>query len=240
MTDEGATGTPGGLAEAMRLIALSLQEEHWDVEATLQSMTRSAVESIPGAEECGVSYVTGRSHVESRAVTGDLPRLLDVLQNEMQEGPCFDALWTDETLRVDDVATELRWPRFAVEAYRLGAGSILAFRLFVEDRSLGALNVYSRSSSVFGEDAEVIGRIFAGHAAIALASAQHVEHLRMAISNRDLIGQAKGILMERHKLTADQAFSVLTRISQQTNRKLVDIAQELNGTGALPTTLRRD
>ena len=70
-------------------------------------------------------------------------------------------------------------------------------------------------------------------AAVALAGAQHEEHLRRAVRSRDLIGQAKGILMEGCELTADQAFRVLARVSQQTNRKLVDVADELTRTGSV-------
>jgi AmiR/NasT family two-component response regulator len=77
--------------------------------------------------------------------------------------------------------------------------------------------------------------MLASHAAVALASAEHEQHLRIGMGSRDLIGQAKGILMERYQLTADQAFGVLSRVSQETNRKLTDIAAELTATGAVPT-----
>jgi AmiR/NasT family two-component response regulator len=69
---------------------------------------------------------------------------------------------------------------------------------------------------------------------VAVAGAEHEEHLRAGMTNRDVIGQAKGILMERHKLTADQAFGVLARVSQELNRKLVDVAREVSDTGAVP------
>jgi AmiR/NasT family two-component response regulator len=81
--------------------------------------------------------------------------------------------------------------------------------------------------------------MFAAHAAVALAGAEHEENLRSAVSSRDLIGQAKGILMERHKLTADQAFAVLARVSQELNRRLADIAREVSDTGAVPGADRR-
>ena len=73
-------------------------------------------------------------------------------------------------------------------------------------------------------------------AAVALAGAQHEENLRTGMAHRDVIGQAKGILMERHKLTADLAFAALVRASSVTNRKLLDIAEELVSTGHLPPT----
>jgi AmiR/NasT family two-component response regulator len=78
-----------------------------------------------------------------------------------------------------------------------------------------------------------VGALFAAHAAVAMAEARQLEHLTRAMATRDVIGQAKGILMERHKLTADQAFGVLTKASQQTNVKLIDVALALTDTGLL-------
>ncbi|MGZ4551805.1 MAG: ANTAR domain-containing protein, partial [Blastococcus sp.] len=77
--------------------------------------------------------------------------------------------------------------------------------------------------------------LFASHAAVALAHAEQREHLMTALNSRDLTGQAKGILMERYKVTAPQAFEMLVRVSSLTNRRLVDIAEELVTTGAMPT-----
>jgi AmiR/NasT family two-component response regulator len=115
---------------------------------------------------------------------------------------------------------------------------MISFRLFVTDNDLGALNLYSSQPHAFDEDAEHVGLLFATHAAVALAAALQQEHLTQAIHGRDLIGQAKGILMERHKLTADQAFTVLVRTSQRSNTKLRDLAEHLANTGELPTTPR--
>jgi AmiR/NasT family two-component response regulator len=76
--------------------------------------------------------------------------------------------------------------------------------------------------------------VFAAHAAVALRSAQDKQSLRIAMTTRNLIGQAQGILMERFKMTAEQAFAVLARVSQQTNVKLRDVAQRLIDTGQTP------
>ena len=143
-------------------------------------------------------------------------------------------------VRVDDLATERRWPEFARRASERGVGSMLCFRLFVEGDRLGGLNMYAGTPGAFDDESQDVGLMFACHAAVALAGAGHEEKLRAAMTNRDLIGQAKGILMERHKLTADQAFGVLARVSQELNRKLVDIAREFTDTGAVPGAARRD
>ena len=231
-----APGSPGeSLGDVMSQVARQLQEEHGDVEATMRGITRSAVGTIPGAADCGISYVIGRSKVEPRAWTSDLPKDVDSLQNRLHEGPCLDAIWENRLVRVDDVGADERWPQFALQAPPLGVGSMMCFQLFVEGDNLGAMNVYGREPGAFDDESQEIGLMLAGHAAVALAGAEHEENLRGGMANRDLIGQAKGILMERHKLTADQAFAVLIRTSSSTNRKLRDIADQLTTTGHLPT-----
>ncbi|MDP5183602.1 GAF and ANTAR domain-containing protein [Blastococcus sp. BMG 814] len=236
---DGGFGSQERLGDAMSRVARQIQEEHGDVEATLQAIAASAIEIVPNAEECGITYVIGRAKVESRAWTSDLPKSVDALQQRLGQGPCLDAVWEQEIVRVDDVAGDERWPEFGHHASGLGIGSMSCFQLFVDGDRLGALNLYSRTPGAFDDDCQEIGLMFAAHAAIALAGAQHEEHLRTGMSNRDVIGQAKGILMERHRLTADQAFAVLTRVSQDLNRKLVDIARELANTGAVPGSERR-
>ena len=229
----GDRGGPPDLGEVMGQIARSIQEEHGDVEATLQAITGAALDAVPGAESVSVSLVRGR-RVEPRAATDDLPREIDDLQSRLGEGPCLDALRHSTTVLVDDFEHDDRWPRFAAEARAQGVGSSLSFQLFASGDSLGALNVYARKPHAFGPEAESIGLVFASHASIALSAAQNEQNLRAAIDRRDLIGQAKGILMERHRLTAGQAFHVLVRASSHTNRKLFDIADELTSTGTLP------
>jgi GAF domain-containing protein len=226
--------TLASLGEIMGQVARSLQEEHGDVAATLDAITVAAVGAVPGTDECGISLVVERRRVQSRAPTGELPLIIDKLQERLGEGPCLDAVWEHATVRIDDIGSEQRWPRFAEGAQAAGVRSMLSFQLFVTGDTLGALNLYARTAHAFGEESESVGLVFASHASIALAGAQHEERLRIAVSTRDLIGQAKGILMERFRLTSDQAFKVLVGASSHTNRKVRDVAEELCATGALP------
>jgi GAF domain-containing protein len=228
-----AVPTGGELGEVMGDIARTIQADHGDVDKTLRAITVGARDCVPGADAVSVSFVTGRQ-AYSRAATDELPQLVDELQSRLNEGPCLDALREQTTVRVDDVTTEGRWPGFAAEAARIGMGSSLSFQLFVEGDNLGALNIYSRTPRAFTQDSEAVGLVFASHAAIALAAARHEENLRRAVDHRDLIGQAKGILMERYRLTAAQAFELLVRASSHANRKLFDIADELTSTGSMP------
>jgi GAF domain-containing protein len=230
-TDEQALAE--SLGDVLSRVARELQQEHGDVDATLQTISRAAVAAVPGADECGVSYVVRRRDVEPRAWTSDLPKVLDALQGQLQEGPCLDAVWDQRVVSVPDVAGEERWPRFAREAAAHGVGSLLCFQLFVVGDHLGALNLYARRAGAFDAESEEVGLLFAAHAAVALAGAEHEAHLRAGMDHRDLIGQAKGILMERYRLTAVQAFDLLVRASSLTNRKLRDVADELTSTGSL-------
>ncbi|XGX77362.1 hypothetical protein LQK93_00131 [Terrabacter sp. BE26] len=204
-----------------------------DPDAVLEHIVAAAVELIPGAEEGSISVVTGRRTVTSQHPSGSLPALVDAAQTETGQGPCLDAAYEHETVRVHDMAGERRWPRFAPRALELGAVSMLSFQLYVEGDNLGALNLYGRTPGGFTPESEEIGLLFASHAAVAFADAGQVHNLRIAVATRDVIGQAKGILMERFQLTAEQAFRVLVKVSQDNNRKLYEVAEELTHTGRL-------
>jgi GAF domain-containing protein len=169
------------------------------------------------------------------AATAELARAVDQAQYEMGEGPCLDALYEHRTVRLPDLAAEPRWPKFAARARQVGAASMLAIQLYVQGQDLGALNLHSIRPDAFGDESEQVGLLFAAHAAVAMAGAQNDAHLNTALSHRDLIGQAKGILMERYKINAQDAFQLLVVTSQTTNIKLHDVADYLTRTGQLNT-----
>jgi GAF domain-containing protein len=225
------------LADALSAVARDL-EPYDDPAVVLTEIVAAAVALVPGAEEGSISVVMGRRQVTSEAATSDLPRHVDALQMETGQGPCLDAAFGQHTVRVDDLSAELRWPRFAQRASETGAAGMLSLQLFIEGDNIGALNLYSRTPGAFSDESEQVGLLFAAHAAIAYAATRKEAQLSEALANRDEIGQAKGILMERYKITADRAFLVLVRVSQQTNRKLHQVAAELAQTGTLPEVPR--
>lgn len=227
------SGASEGLAAQLGDLARYLQAQD-DAEATLQGIVETAVHTVPGAAYAGVAVVARRKLMHTPAASADLVRKVDRAQIELEQGPCLAALYDERTVALPDTSSEPRWPRFAARAAELGIGSMLSFRLYVTGDDLGALNLYSPDAQAFDADSQRVGLLFAAHAAVALASAQQVTQLKQAVDTRDLIGQAKGILMERHKLTADQAFVLLVRASQHTNTKLVDIAEYLSRSGELP------
>ena len=202
------------------------------LQATLDAIARAAVETIGPARYAGVNLYE-RGKFEPQAVAGEPPLALDVVQQQTGTGPCIDSSRDQISVRVDDMATEHRWPRYAELALSLGVASMLCVPLSVNDQKLGSVSLYSTDRSAFSLADEYVARLFATQAALALAEAHRVGQLRQALASRDVIGQAKGILMERHRITADQAFTMLSEHSQRLNRKLADVARTLAETGTL-------
>jgi transcriptional regulator with GAF, ATPase, and Fis domain len=232
-TADTGTADSNLLADGFGGLARSL-EEHDDPDVMLAEIIAAAVAMVPGADEGSVSVVTGRSRIGSQAPTGDLPIQVDALQEETQQGPCLDSAYEHLTVRVTDMASEDRWPQFAQRASQAGAASMLSLQLYVEGDNLGALNLYSRTPNAFDDESEQVGLLFATHAAIAYAGVRKEAQLTKALGSRDLIGQAKGILMERYKITGERAFMVLVRLSQDNNQKLHEVAHDLVRDGTVP------
>ncbi|HEY6746629.1 MAG TPA: GAF and ANTAR domain-containing protein [Mycobacteriales bacterium] len=220
------------LAETLSELSRTLQDQH-DVEGTLQAIVLAATGTVPGADYASISAVVQRREVRTRAATGELPRAVDQAQYDTGEGPCLDSLYQQRTVRVPDLADEPRWPAFVARTKDLGLGSMLAIQLYVTGEDLGALNLHSTRPDAFDDESEQIGLLFAAHAAVALAGADEEAQLRTAIDSRDLIGQAKGILMERFKIGGQDAFRLLVLASQATNIRLYDVAEHLTRTGLL-------
>jgi GAF domain-containing protein len=220
------------LAEELSALARTLQDET-DVDATLRAIVTAAVGTVPGADYASISAVRARREVRTLAATGDLARAVDQAQYDTGEGPCLESLYEQRTVRLPDLTAETRWPKFAARAADIGLGGMLAIQLYVIGEDLGALNLHSTGPHAFTDDSEQVGLLFASHAAVAMVGAQEQEQLRTAISSRDLIGQAEGILMERYKIGAQEAFRRLVLASQATNIKLIDVADHLTRTGLL-------
>jgi GAF domain-containing protein len=236
-TTEAADQEPavsGELASRLSDLARELQQEQ-DPGAVLVDIVHAALDLIPHVAEASVSLVMGRRTVQSRAASGELPRQIDALQSSTGQGPCIDAAYEERIVRVPDMSREERWPDFAQAAYSAGARSMLSFQLFVEGDNLGALNLYGDEVNVFDEESEQIGLLVGAHAAVAFSDSQEISQLNQALDTRDLIGQAKGILMERFKISSQQAFQVLTRASSESNTKLREVADHLTSSGEILT-----
>ncbi|WP_306214818.1 GAF and ANTAR domain-containing protein [Actinoplanes sp. RD1] len=209
-------------------LARSLQDLD-DVEATLHAIVAAAVDTVPRAAHAGL-VITARRRAPTVVGSGER---LDLARHDVEEGPAASALRERRTVRVDDVTKASQWPGFTARATEAGVASVLAVRLFVHRQDVGVLALYSRDPYAFDDDAEQLAAVFAAHAAVAVAGAQQEQQLHTALTTRDAIGQAKGILMERFRLTPEQAFALLVHASQDTNTKLADVVRILNETGVL-------
>ncbi|MET0235678.1 MAG: GAF and ANTAR domain-containing protein [Kibdelosporangium sp.] len=213
----------GSLAVALGTIARTLQAEP-DVATTLVAIVKAAVDHVTGVECAGISLVEPGRRIRTVAPTDEVVVAIDEVQYRTGQGPCVEAIAEHQVFRTGDLSAEARWPDFAPAAAATGMRSMLAYRLFVSATTLGSLNLYSRGVDAFSELTEQDGIVFASHAAIALAGAQTEAQLLVAIEHRDLIGMAKGILMNRHGVDAVQAFRMLVESSQTGNIKLHQVA----------------
>ena len=222
------------LAEQLASAARDLGSEN--VEHTLEKAVGLAVELLEDCEGAGVSLVRRDKSLETPAATDDWVTRGDELQYELQEGPCIDAVWEQELIHSPDLANDGRWPSWGPRVVEeLGVASMLCMQLFTDKDAVGALNLYSRRAGAFGDASERYeAQALAAHVAVALVAAQEIQQLNTAVVSRTVIGQAEGILMERFDIDGDRAFSVLKRVSMNTNCKLHTVASEFVNSRRLP------
>ena len=198
------------------------------IDTLLLAVTRQAVGMLDEVDHAGVTLVDRRGRVRSTAATGPVPTRIDELQDTHQQGPCLQTIREHITVRVKDFGSEERWPSFVEDLLaQTPVRSSLSVLLYTEDFELGALNLYAEEAGVLDDSVEDMAVALGAHAAIALSAARRSEQFHSALSTRDVIGQAKGIIMERYRIGSGAAFELLTRLSQDTNTPLAQIAQEL-------------
>jgi ANTAR domain/GAF domain len=210
------------------------------VQGTLQMIVDLAERAVDGCEAAGI-LLDESGTVVTAAASSTLVDVVDRLQIDAREGPCLDASLQKSTFYAADLIDDERWPTFGPSAVSAGVRSVLAFSL--SDSRPSALNLYATLPAAFGATDRAQGLLFATLARLALDSAEErafeekrAGNLAEALRTRELIGQAQGILMERERITGDQAFDVLRRASQHMNVKLREVAATLIETGESPET----
>jgi GAF domain-containing protein len=224
-TDEERTDIARQLAEASALL-----HSQRTLEDTLDTIVETALPMLPGIDHVGISIKHPDGTVETKAATDPFVWELDSLQYSLNEGPCVDSIQGEVIVTLSEARHAQRWPNYIAQAVRRGLRSQLAVRLFSEEGTLGGLNMYSTSRDDIDPTAPMIAELFATHATAALGRARKEDQLNVAMQTRKLIGQAIGIVMERHQIDEDRAFQYLARVSQTSNIKLRDVAQELIST----------
>jgi len=224
-------------AEVLRLAMAQLTKKFarpTDIDDTLKSVTASCVDLIDGVECADVLLIAGADLFRSVAATSPLAVDIDELQRRFREGPCVDAAVGNSIILCNDLREETRWPRFAEAAVAAGVHSLMSFQLFTHNALVGALNLFGLKPDAFTTEFEAVGAMLATHAAIALIADDVRLQFQSALASRDTIGQAKGMIMERFKVDAIRAFELLTKLSQDSNTRVADIAAELVSRGTAP------
>jgi GAF domain-containing protein len=231
---------PDGLESAVRMLSRLLLAEE-TLEATLTRVASLACRTLPGCDMASLTMVRDGRPSASIQTDPDAAEL-DAAQYAADSGPCLEAYRTGRVVRVD-IAADSRWPHFRAAAIALGVVGALAVPLMVKEGPIGALNLYSRTASGFSEADEETALLFSEQAAVACANSEVywrtyslTEHLREALESRDLIGQAKGILMARRGCTPDEAFEAMRQVSQRRNVKVRQIAEGVVYLGDLSET----
>lgn len=217
---------------ALRMAELAQVISLRRVDDVLVDVTAAAKELIAGVDIAGVLLVGKGGTHQTLAPTSDVMFKLDELQMTTGEGPCLQAALDEIVIRTDDFRNEPRFPNYAPKVVELGLLSALSLKLYTADRTAGALNLFGYEPRPWNSESETIGMVLAAHAASAILASRESEQLQSALSTRDRIGQAKGIIMERFKIDDVRAFEMLRKLSQDTNTKLVDVAHRVIDTPA--------
>lgn len=224
---------PSILETLRELAALSITDD--DIQETAESVVALACDTLD-CTYAGLTVFRAGGSFETLAPTDPIVTEADHLQYELREGPCVEAAWEDDTFVCNNLETDPRWPAWGPKAAALGFGSLLAARLSIGGKTIGAMNLYSTATREYSADDRATAVIFASHAAATIMSVRERENLKEAVEGRTIIGQAQGILMERFDLDADRAFAVLRRFSQTENIKLRQVAELVIVSGSLPLT----
>ncbi|MEU6352830.1 GAF and ANTAR domain-containing protein [Streptomyces sp. NPDC047072] len=250
MTDPTAALPPTGPGRGEQILA-RLQQLLLDADRLddfLRELVRLAARELPASVYCSVTLSAGdSSHPYTAASSHELVDWFDQRQYEVGDGPCLRTLRTGTAHHVDDVDHEDRFGDFPAMARDNGLHSVLALPLAAPRQQVsGVLNMYAEEAGAFTPQARAQAAVFAGHASGALGVAlkfagqlQFSLDLQSAIASRTVIDQALGILMAQEACTADEAFRILTRASQQRNVKLRDLAADLvHSVSGRPPTVR--
>ena len=196
------------------------------IEEMLTKLTSASVALVRGAEFAKISLI-GDGRLRSIAATSESIALLDGAQQAAGQGPCLDAVHTQKSVCCSDLRTDVRWPQFARAATTAGVHRVLSCPLDTPGASGATLTLFGSQPGPFGRGSAAVAAILANHAAVALYTTEHDRQLRTALATRDIIGQAKGMIMERFAVDSARAFAMLKTISQDTNTPVRQLAASL-------------
>jgi hypothetical protein len=228
MTDPQPMKTTDAFAELGRI-----RFTETDFATVLAKVADLARRTIPGADDVSITLV-GAGGAHTAAFTGERAVTVDEWQYQQGHGPCLAAAAANITVTVPDLAGDGRWPEWADRAIDAGVHSSMSVGLPLHESVSGAVNVYATTPQAFDEDAVMLAETFGGYAAVAMATAHRydgramlADYAQAAMDSRAVIEQAKGIIMAERRCPADEAFAILAKVSQYSNRKLGEVAAAL-------------
>lgn len=239
--DVQAGRQPGAeLLEFSRRFAADWAERVLDPADVVDFATRA----VPHASGVGLTLLRRDRPPTTLAASNDIAAKVDAIEYEVGEGPCLEAIEYDDIIVANDLATESRWPKFCERALReTPVRSMFGARIHLTSDERGALNFYALDPHAFGDLDVGIGVTMSTVASLTIrhaAEQRRRENLELALESSRVIGMAMGILMSSRLVTAEEAFNLLRRASQESNRKLRDVATDVMETGALPERHRRN
>lgn len=204
------------------------------VAETLKLITSVAKSIVPYAAGSGVTLIDANARKSSAAASDEVVERADALQYELEQGPCLSAWAAGETIVVQDIVADERWTDWSAAVTPLGIASSISVPLTYAQETFGAVKVYSTEAQAFTERSRAILELLAQQAAVLLRHATTAEQakklsedLRSTLHSRDVIGMARGILMERLGLDADAAARHLMKQAVSEGRPLGEIAAGL-------------
>jgi transcriptional regulator with GAF, ATPase, and Fis domain len=199
-----------------------------DAATRIAELAEHAAAELPGADYATVTVTSSDGDLGSPVATHPWAERLEAIQRRHREGPCLSSARQQHTVHVHDLASETRWPKFRAEALEsTPVRSIMAFRLSASGTSIGALNVFAERPNAFDDRTRRLGSLFAMHVALVWESARRESQFQEALASRDIIGQAKGMIMERYAMDANQAFDMLRQLSHDSNVALAEVAGKI-------------
>lgn len=214
-----------------RILGLLLTEEK--VDHAVQKLSLAIKDSIPGTVGAGVSILDQHGRRTSRGFTDPVVEQADSLQYQLGTGPCLTAWASNETILVRDLTTDPRWPEWTSVLGGLPITSVISAPLIAGNRTIGAIKVYSPEAAAYDEETVRLLELFASPAATLLSHIQSAETpkrisegLQSALSNRDLVNRAVGILMERHHVSHEAALQRLLKSSRAQSKPLQEVSAD--------------
>ena len=219
----------GGFSELAQALAAAPDED-----TRLKVAVDAALDLVTRCDHAGIT-VNENGRLVTRASSDDLVFRANALQTELAEGPCLDVRRDQDTLVSPSLAVERRWPTWAPRVHaELAVDSMMSLLVYTDEQSFGALSLYCEDGCRFDADDVAVAQALAGQLSVIMAAERQIDQLGLGLHNRNVIGQAQGILMERLDMTANQAFDYLRRVSSHSNRKVATVAAEIAQTRRLP------